>query len=139
MPKRTLAVAGLIVVMSIWGSAFAITKAALAHVPPLTFALLRFLVASAVLCALCYPRRRRLGALLRSGWLTLLLMGLTGITLYYLGYQFGLVYGSATQGAVIQALIPAATAAAAVALLGERLSRQRIAGIGIALLGVILT
>jgi drug/metabolite transporter (DMT)-like permease len=139
MPKRTRAVVGLLVVMSIWGSSFAITKAALTHVPPLAFALLRFLVASAVLCALCYPRRRQLGPLLRSGWLALVLMGLTGITLYYLGYQIGLVYGSATQGAVIQALIPAATAAAAVLLLRERLSKQRMAGIGVALAGVILT
>jgi drug/metabolite transporter (DMT)-like permease len=138
MSKRTVAIIGLVVVMSIWGSAFTITKAVLTNLPPLSFALLRFLVASSVLCGLCFPRRQQLLFLLFSQWRTLVLMGLTGITLYYLGYQFGLVYGSATQGAVLQALIPAATALAAVMLLHEQISKQSIGGIGLSLLGVIL-
>jgi drug/metabolite transporter (DMT)-like permease len=138
MHQRTLAIAGLVVVMGIWGSAFAITKAALTDLPPLTFALLRFLVASVLLCALCYPRRQLLGPLLRSSWPTLSLMGLTGITLYYLGYQFGLLYATATQGAFLQATIPAVTAGVAVLLLHEPMPRQRLAGIGISLLGVVL-
>jgi drug/metabolite transporter (DMT)-like permease len=138
MSKRTVAIVGLVVVMSIWGSSFAITKAALSHMPPLSFALLRFLVASGVLCGFCYPRRQHLSSLLHSGWLTLLGMGLTGITLYYVGYQFGLVYGSATQGAFIQAIIPAATAIAAVAVLHEQLSKHRMVGIGVSLLGVMM-
>jgi drug/metabolite transporter (DMT)-like permease len=136
--KRTIAIVGLLVVTTIWGSAYAITKAALTQLPPITFALLRFLVASAVLSVLCYPRRKHLYPLLHSQWLLLLLMGLTGITLYYLGYQFGLVYGSATQGAFIQAPIPAATAVTAVLLLHERLSKLGMAGIGVSFLGVIL-
>jgi len=81
--------------MSIWGSAFTITKAALKQLPPLSFALLRFLVASGVLCILCHPRRYLFLPWLRSHWFTLLLRGLTGITPFYAGYQFGLVYGSA--------------------------------------------
>src|SRR5688572_14542263 len=138
MSKRTLAILGLVVVMSIWGSAFAITKAALTDLPPLTFALLRFLVASGLLCALCYPRRRLLGPLLRSSWPALSLMGLTGITLYYLGYQFGLLYATATQGAFLQATIPAVTAGVAVLLLHEQMPKQRLAGIGVSLVGVLL-
>jgi drug/metabolite transporter (DMT)-like permease len=65
-------------------------------------------------------------------------MGLTGIALYYIGFNLALTYTSASQGALVQSSIPAVTAIAAVWCLGERLSRRRLLGIGFAIGGVLM-
>ena len=46
-------------------------------------------------------------------------MGLTGIVILTVGFNYGLIYASASQGALVYALSPAATAAAAVLGLKE--------------------
>ena len=133
---RILAYGSLLVVMLIWGSTFAVTKAALAEVPPLLLALLRFAVASAVLVPMAQargglrllPRPRPL--------LDLALMGLVGVTLFYVAYNLSLVYTSATEAALVQGSIPAVTALLAVAALGEPLGARRALGIGTSVLGV---
>jgi drug/metabolite transporter (DMT)-like permease len=65
-------------------------------------------------------------------------MGLTGIALFHVGFNYALLYGSATQGALIFALVPAAVAGAAVIGLKETPSRRRIAGITLSVCGVAL-
>jgi drug/metabolite transporter (DMT)-like permease len=136
MSKRTLAILGLVLVMVIWGSAFAVTKASLATIPPIVFAFLRFTVASILLLSLSYARRRGIVATYLSSWRTLSLMGLMGITLYYLSYNLALLYTTASQGALIQSGIPVATALLAVFLLKERISAWQATGIGLSILGV---
>jgi drug/metabolite transporter (DMT)-like permease len=102
------------------------------------FALLRFSVASLLLVPL---------ALLRGGlarlprpvpWATLGGMALTGVGLYYVGFNLALTYTTASQGALVQSSIPAVTAVMAVLWLGEPLTGRRIIGIGLAVAGVLL-
>jgi len=136
--RRALAIALLLLTMMIWGGTYVVTKTGVAEVPPMLFALLRFGVASAVLVPL---------ALLRGGiarlprpipWGTLLLMGLTGVGLYYTGFNLALTYTTASQGALVQSSIPAITALMAVLWLRERLSGHRLFGIGLVIVGVLL-
>ncbi|MFL6576718.1 MAG: DMT family transporter, partial [Povalibacter sp.] len=63
---------------------------------------------------------------------------LTGITGFAIAFNYGLVYGSAAQGALIYAALPASIALAAFVFLKERPSRRRIAGIVFSVLGVAL-
>ena len=135
---RALPVTLLLLAVTMWGGTYVVTKAGVDEIPPMLFALLRFGVASLVLVPL---------ALLRGGtarlprpipWRTLLLMGLTGVGLYYMGFNLALTYTTASQGALVQSSIPAITAIMAVIWLRERLSRQRILGIVLAVVGVVL-
>jgi drug/metabolite transporter (DMT)-like permease len=134
--NRTVALAGVTAVMIVWGSTFVVTKATVQEVPPLALAALRFAIAAIVLVPIAVlrgglkslPRPRPHGALV--------LMGLAGIAFFHIAFNLALVHGSATQGALIYALVPAAVAVAAVVFLGERLSRRRIVGIVISIVGV---
>ena len=140
MSRRTLAIAALVVVMAIWGSSFAVTKASLAQVPPITFAFIRFSIASATLLIMAAVERRRAGraAAPAPGWRWVALVGLSGVTLYYVTSNLALYYATASQGALVQSAIPAVTALLAAVVLKERLARRQWAGIGLSVLGALL-
>jgi drug/metabolite transporter (DMT)-like permease len=135
--RRGYALASLILVMVVWGSTYVVTKAAVRDIPPLTLAVLRYLVAAVVLVPIAMARgglrpdpRLPLGGL---AW-----MGFSGIAVLTVGFNYGLIYGSASQGALVYALGPAAVAIAAVFGLQEALSRRRIAGIALSVSGTAL-
>jgi drug/metabolite transporter (DMT)-like permease len=138
MQSRAVALAATVLLMVIWGTTYIVTKVAIREFPPLTLAFLRFLVTALVLLpfAISAGGLKRLPRPLPLG--TLVSMALTGFVLYYVGFNCALEYGSASQGALIQALLPAAVALAAVIVLKERISRLRIAGIMLAVCGVAL-
>lgn len=137
-PSRASAILSLLLVMLFWGSTFVVTKAAIAEIPPLLLATLRFVVASAILVPLAQargglallPRPLPLG--------TLALMGLSGVTLFYVGFNLALANTTASAAALIQGATPAATAILAALFLGERLRRIQSVGIAVSILGVAL-
>jgi drug/metabolite transporter (DMT)-like permease len=138
MSRRSFAIVSLVLVMAIWGSAFTVTKAA--GVPPVVLALLRFSLASALLLPLALPRLGR-GARSPRGareWSIVAAMGLCGFTLNQAGANLALDYTTATQGSLIQSVIPVATAILAALLLKERPSGRRILGIALSLVGVMM-
>jgi drug/metabolite transporter (DMT)-like permease len=138
MSRRAVALVTVIVLMIVWGSTFVVTKTAVREIPPMTLAALRFAIAAVILAPVAvargglksFPRPLPLGPLL--------VMGLTGIALFHIAFNIALSHGSASQGAFIYALTPAAVAIAAVTFLGERLSRRRVVGIVLSIAGVAL-
>jgi drug/metabolite transporter (DMT)-like permease len=128
----------LFVALFIWGFAYVVTKSGLAAVPPMLFALLRYTVASVILVPFALAR----GGLARLPrpvpWRTLVLMGFTGVGLYYVLFNLAIAFTTASQTALIQSAFPAVVAVMAVVWLHERLSRRRIVGIGLAIAGVVL-
>lgn len=126
----------LVVVMTIWGASVPVSKAAVAEVPPLLLAWLRFALAALLLWP-AYRARRRAGAE-TIGARPALGLGLTGIALYYLGYNVGLLYTSATHAALIQSATPALTLVLAAAWLRERVGPAAIAGVVLSIAGVLL-
>ncbi len=138
MRGRPLAYAFLFVAILIWGFAYVVTKSGLDAVPPMMFALLRYTVASLLLVPLALAR----GGLSRLPqpvpWRTLILMAIVGVALYYVLFNLALAYTSASQTALIQSAFPALVAILAVVWLHERVTRQRFAGIGLAIVGVVL-
>jgi drug/metabolite transporter (DMT)-like permease len=138
MSGRALSIVLLLVAVVIWGSTYVVTKAGVDEVPPMLFALLRYCTASVLLVPIALARggARRLPR--PTPWGMLALMGLTGVTLYYAGFNLALTYTTASQGALIQSSIPAVTAGMAVIWLRERLSRRRTLGIALAIGGVLL-
>ena len=135
---RALAIALLLVAVVLWGGTYVVTKNGVEEIPPMLFALLRFGVASLVLVPLALLRGGMTRLPRPTPWRTLLLMGLTGVGLYYTGFNLALTYTTASQGALVQSSIPAITAIMAALWLQERLSAQRIVGIVLAVAGVLL-
>jgi drug/metabolite transporter (DMT)-like permease len=136
--RRARSIALLVLVMVIWGSTYVVTKAGLDELPPMLFALLRFAVASACLLPLALFRGGARALPRPRPWGTLTLMGLAGVGVYYVTFNLGMAYTTASQASLVQSSLPAVTAAMAALWLGERVSRRRALGIGLAVAGVLL-
>jgi drug/metabolite transporter (DMT)-like permease len=138
MSSRAGALVSVIALMLVWGSTFVVTKATVQEIPPLALGALRFTMAAVVLVPVAVARGglRSLPQPLPLG--SLVMMGVTGIALFHIAFNLALVHGSASQGALIYALVPAAVAVAAVLCLRERLSRRRIVGIMLSIAGIVV-
>lgn len=138
MSPRVGAILALVLVMTIWGTTYIVTKVAVREIPPLTLAALRFFIMAVALLpfAAAAGGLKRLPKPFPMG--TLVLMALVGFVLYYGAFNYALAYGSAAQGALIQALLPAAVALGAIIGLKEKPSPRRMLGIALAVGGVVL-
>lgn len=125
----------LLLTMTVWGSTFMVTKDLIATWPPFTLAFVRVTVGTLVLLPFAW-RRHKHGEHLP--WSSIWLMGFMGVALYYLAFNTAMVYVSASQGALVQASIPAMTALVAVLWLRERASPLRWLGIAMSVGGVLI-
>ena len=123
--------------MALVGANVAVAKAASPFVPVLVFALVRFVVASAVLAPIAWKEGGpSLVALPLREWRELFLQALFGVLLYMFFLLYGLKYTSATSAGIITSTVPAIVAGLAVLMLGERLSPRSILALGLAVLGI---
>ena len=129
------AVLSLAAAVAIWAPTFVIIKAVVDEVGPFTLTFLRFAIAFAVLAPIAVRKGLQLRDVIRP---TILLAGLSGVTLYFGVLSVGLVYTGAGNAALIQAGVPALTALLSWTFLRERLSRRRVSGIFLSVVGVSL-
>lgn len=125
----------LLLTMVVWGSTFVVTKGLVELWPPFTLALTRVGIGTLVLLPVALSRYKQ-GTHLP--WGAICLMGFLGVTLYYLTFNLAMVHISASQGALVQASIPAMTALVAVLWLRERASALRWLGIALSVGGVLI-
>lgn len=125
----------LVLTMAVWGSTFVVTKGLIDLWPPFTVAFVRVAIGTLVLLPLAIARHQRGTSL---PWGTIWFMGLLGVMLYYLTFNLAMVYISASQGALVQASIPAMTALVAVVWLRERATALRWLGIALSVGGVLI-
>lgn len=126
----------IVVTLLFWSSAFAGIRAGLAAYRPEHVALLRFLVASAVLGVYAGVTRMRLPA--RKDVPGILALGFIGITVYHTSLTFGEVTVTAGAASLIIAAAPIFGALLAALTLGERLRPLGWVGIAISFAGVAL-
>jgi drug/metabolite transporter (DMT)-like permease len=124
-------------VVLIWGTNFSITKASIAHIPPLAFTAVRFLLATLALLLLLRIIEPDKKTPPGSFW-KLAIIGLIGNTLYQPAWILGLDYTSASNSAVIIGSLPGIVALLAWAFRIERLSHLVTFGIVLSLIGVVL-
>ena len=118
----------------IWGSTWLFIKLGLRDLPPVSFAAVRFLLASVILFAIVAARRVRLPRT-SSEWALIAGTGVLAFTLNYGLVFWGEQHISSGLAALLQATIPVfGLLIAHVHLPGERLTAWRMAG---ALLGVV--
>jgi drug/metabolite transporter (DMT)-like permease len=125
------------IVVLIWGANFAFVKASLAEIAPLSFAALRFVIASITLVPLL---RWREGSLMvpKGMFWRLVLLGIVGHTLYQCLFVQGLSRTSTANSAMILSTTPAFVALTGAIIGIERITRRMAAGIVIASLGIIV-
>lgn len=122
-----------------FGGTWVAGKVAVDSIPPITLAAARFAIASALL-SLWVRSKQPTGRRVTTADLPLILaMGLTAIAGYNMLFLYGLKLAPASDGAIIvPGLAPILTAALAWPVLRERIGRWGIAGLGTALVGLIL-
>ncbi|MCG2613054.1 DMT family transporter [Terrimonas sp. NA20] len=139
-PKsKTGALLSIILIVTIWGSASAVTKVAVESIPPYFFAFLRNGVAAICLIPYYLIHKKKM-QLLQAGppMKKVALMGLTGITFFYLFFNMALYYTTAAAGALIQGFIPISIILLSIIFLKERLRKVQIAGVVCSMAGVVL-
>jgi drug/metabolite transporter (DMT)-like permease len=125
----------LLFVVAIWSGTFVSTKIVLTQISPAISALYRYLVASGILFVLTLKNRERIE---RRDYPSIVLLGLTGVTLYYLLQHVGIQYTTAVDAAILVSLSPVFIGVISWIFLRERLRFASIAGLILALAGSIL-
>src|SRR4051812_14577947 len=100
MSKRVASMISLVFVMCVWGSSFTVTKVAVRELPPVYFAFLRFAVAAVLMIVLLFVNRKKLAW--KAPITSVVYMGLTGITFFYIFFNYSLRYTSASTGAMLE-------------------------------------
>jgi drug/metabolite transporter (DMT)-like permease len=125
-----------LVLCCIWGSTWLFIKLGLADLPPLTFAGIRFVIASAILFTIIlirrspFPRGRR-------QWLLLAITGVLSFSLNYGLVFWGEPYISSGLAALLQATLPACGLVIAHFYLPqERMTPSKIGGVVLGVVGV---
>src|SRR5436309_12814327 len=136
MPRRpALLLPALAVNVIIASGTFLVAKRTLAEFPPLTLALLRFLLAAGSLwplTRLLLPGRR----IERADRPRILLLGLLAVPLNQGLFLFGLQWASASHAALLYALTPAFVVLFVAMRGGARPSGRQLIGIALAFAGV---
>ena len=133
MSTRWLPLAAIWLSVTLWSSAYVMSGWALESGSPAVLSVARFAIALAVLFPFAARRPGLLRALRQPRTIVL---GITGISLYYSLANIGLLFTTPGTAALTAAFLPVLTAAAAVALIHERLSRRTWLGLSLATIGV---
>lgn len=129
-------VTALLVAVLIWATTFVVSEDALATTSPAVLTILRFLLAAITLVPLALCLRSDLRPTLTKP--IGMLLGLTGVAMYYGLQNLGLLYTTAGTAALLQAVLPVATAALAAVFLNERATPRTVIGLALATAGVVL-
>lgn len=121
----------------IWGSSFVAIKFAYATYPPLTLAVIRFVVATLILGGLTLLPQNRV-KLEKKDVFTVAVCGLTGIMLYAVLQNIAMQWTSASSATLIIASYPIITLLMESAIYKIKLNAVKIVAILIAIVGVVI-
>lgn len=125
-----------LVLCCIWGSTWLFIKIGLADLPPLTFAGIRFLIASLILSLIILLRRVRWPRS-RNEWVLIAVVGLLQFTLNYGLVFWGEEHIPSGLAAVLQSTFPAfGLVIAHFYLPQERITATRVAGVLLGVIGI---
>lgn len=107
--------------------------------PPINLAFLRFLISLPFLVAFSYFQDRSiLDRSILQDWQTLVILGLTGVTLYHTFQNVGLQFTTASNSSLIISANPVFIALLDHFYLKEKMTWKRVFGIALAFCGIIL-
>lgn len=134
---RLLSVASVVASALVWGTSFAVSKVALASIPPLWLAWLRFVCAAAFLLIWLLIRREdlRLG---RRELLGMVAGGILGYTLNHIFENVGLALSTASEISLMMGVFPVLSLVVEGLVYHRKFSHTELAGIAVSVLGVVL-
>ncbi|MBD2325255.1 DMT family transporter [Alkalinema sp. FACHB-956] len=136
-PQRSATIyVQLVLTTLIWGGTFIAGRIAVQSVGVFSVAFLRFAIAAILLLLLCWLQLGNLPRLNRSQWVGVTLMGLAGIFAYNAFFLGGLKLLPASRASLIVAFNPIAVSLGSAVFYREPLSKSKILGTLISLLGV---
>ncbi|HJS48410.1 MAG TPA: DMT family transporter [Gemmatimonadales bacterium] len=127
----------MLLVVLIWGANLPVIKAALAEIPLLAFAGIRFALASVAFALILRAREGSILPPAGTGW-AMVWLGLLGNTVYQLLFMTGLFHTSVANTALILASVPVMVAVFGAASGIERLTPAIATGVALAVAGVAL-
>jgi len=148
MSKKATAYIGLVLVFMIWGSLYVVGSVVLKYLPTFFVMLCRFLIAFPTLCLIVDIRGKawkegvddqgKKTKLDTKGWKFAILLGLLGYAVSVGIQLLGTKYAGSSMASLINALNPVTISILAVPILGEKLTRNKVVGILLAVFGVYL-
>ncbi|MGE3063381.1 MAG: DMT family transporter [bacterium] len=134
--RRMVYVYGLIPAV-IWGVSFIATKQAVREIPPSTLGFIRFLIAYLVLEAVTLIKKEKpVEKISSKEKVVLFFMGFFGVTLYFVGENYGLQHTSSSNGSLIVSTIPIFTLLAERIIYRRKPSLMMILGVVISFIGI---
>jgi drug/metabolite transporter (DMT)-like permease len=126
--------------MIVWGSTLAVTKIIVNEVPPLTLAFYRCSIGALTLLSIFVISKGRSASKYFKGipWGIIVVLGFSGVTVFYIFFNLSVKMTSASVGALLQGFIPICIALMAAIFLKEKLSVRQIIGIITSVTGIIL-
>lgn len=122
----------LLFVVAIWAGTFVSTKIVLTQITPAVSALYRHIIASLILLLINCRNKEKIE---KRDYPVLFLLGLTGITLYYLLQNYGIKYTNAIDASILVSLSPAFICLISWILLKQQIRPVTIAGLLLAFIG----
>jgi len=132
-----LAILSVLGALILWGSSFVAIKIAYTTYPPLTLAVVRFLVATLILGALALLPKNRV-KLEKKDIFSVAICGLTGIMLYAVLQNIAMQWTAASSATLIIASYPIITLLMESLIYKKKLSAMKIVAILIAIAGVVI-
>lgn len=136
-PRRRLALALVFITPAFWGVNYLVARTAPGAIEPHLLALLRWLLAGALLALPCWPELRRHAGHVRADWAHYLVLGTLGMYICGAWVYIGGRTTAAVNIALIYALSPVLIALLSAVWLRERLGRHQVLGVVLALVGLL--
>ena len=135
--SNTLSILSVLGALILWGSSFVAIKFAYTTYPPLTLAVVRFIVATVILGGLTLLPKNRV-KLQKKDIFTVAICGFTGIMLYAVLQNIAMQWTSASSATLIIASYPIITLLMESIIYKKKLSAIKIVAILIAIVGVVI-
>jgi len=136
-PNPKIALLSVLAAVVLWSSSYVVTKAGVADIPPITFAVIRFLFAAVLMGGMALAGLR-IEPLPRNELLRLALGGFLGITAYFSLQNLGVQRTSAADATLLVSSFPAITLLLEILFRKAKVNVLQLCGIAIAFGGIYL-
>lgn len=136
--NNVLAHLAMLTIVILWGVSFVIIKVVLHEVPPITLALLRFLIASIILFTIL-QKLEPSSKLRKADFPKIVLGGFLGITLFYYWENVGIELTTASNVSLIASITPIFAITMDVIIFRTKISVIQMMGIACATIGAYMT
>lgn len=121
-----------------WGANFNAGKMVVEHLPPMTAAAMRFVLASLLIVCLVLWKEKNIIHNVKTNWKIFIVLGVIGVAGFNALFFYGIKYTSPVNGALIMATNPLVALLLGAMLLREPIRLNQCLGVVVSLLGILV-